>query len=78
MFEEINYNRRSFLGTAAMSIAAAEFVMIGSASAQPSKINPAMAGGVIPNAGHNLPQEDPAGNSRQSTSARSGLIRSCL
>jgi pimeloyl-ACP methyl ester carboxylesterase len=36
-----HYNRRRFLGIAAMSIAAAEFVRIGSADAQSSKITPA-------------------------------------
>jgi hypothetical protein len=41
MFEEINHDRRPFLGTAVMTLAAAELVMIGSANAQSSKINPA-------------------------------------
>ena len=41
MSEEIKYDRRRFLGTAVMSIAAAELFMIGAADAQPSKINPA-------------------------------------
>jgi Domain of unknown function (DUF3368) len=41
MSEEITYNRRRFLGIAAMSMAAAEFVRIGSADAQSSKITPA-------------------------------------
>ena len=41
MSEEINHHRRRFLGTAAMTLAAAELVMIGSADAQSSKINPA-------------------------------------
>jgi pimeloyl-ACP methyl ester carboxylesterase len=35
--EEINHNRRHFLGTAAMTIAAAQLGMIGSATAQSSK-----------------------------------------
>jgi pimeloyl-ACP methyl ester carboxylesterase len=35
--EEINHNRRHFLGTAAMTIAAAQLGMIGSADAQPNK-----------------------------------------
>jgi len=34
MSEEINYDRRLFLGSAAMTIAAAQFGMIGSAKAQ--------------------------------------------
>ncbi len=37
MFEKENYNRRRFLGTAAMAIAAARLGMIGSANAQSSK-----------------------------------------
>jgi pimeloyl-ACP methyl ester carboxylesterase len=37
MSEEIKYDRRRFLGTAVMTIAAAELVMIGSADAQSSK-----------------------------------------
>src|SRR5215471_14148449 len=41
MPEEINHDRRRFLATAAMTIAAGEFGMIGSADAQPSKANPA-------------------------------------
>ena len=41
MSEEIKYDRRRILGTAVMTIAAAELVMIGSADAQSSKINPA-------------------------------------
>ena len=41
MSEEINHHRRRFLGAAAMTIAAAELVMIGSADAQPSKTKPA-------------------------------------
>jgi pimeloyl-ACP methyl ester carboxylesterase len=43
MPEEINHDRRRFLGVAAMSIAAAEFGMIGSADAQSSKTTPAGA-----------------------------------
>jgi pimeloyl-ACP methyl ester carboxylesterase len=38
---EINYNRHRFLGTAAMTIAAARLGMIGSADAQSSEIHPA-------------------------------------
>jgi len=41
MSEETNYNRRRFLGVAAMGIAAAEFVMIGSANAQSGMKKPA-------------------------------------
>src|SRR5207302_9720809 len=41
MSEEINHDRRHFLGTAAMTIAAAQFGMIGSAVAQSGKANPA-------------------------------------
>jgi pimeloyl-ACP methyl ester carboxylesterase len=40
MFEEINHHRRRFLGTAAMTIAAAQFGMVGSAQAQASQANP--------------------------------------
>ena len=40
MAEEIKYDRRRFLGTAAMTIAAAKLVMIGSADAQSSKAKP--------------------------------------
>src|SRR5713101_2427212 len=47
MSEEVNYDRRSFLGTA--SIVAAEFVMIGSGNAESSKITPARATTVTPN-----------------------------
>ena len=43
MSKEINHDRRRFLGTAAMTIAAAEFGMIGSAKAQSSKTKPADA-----------------------------------
>ena len=45
MSEEINHHRRRFLGTAAMTIAAAELVMIGSANAQSSKIKPGIKPG---------------------------------
>ena len=41
MFEDSNHDRRRFLGTAVMTLAGAELVMIGSADAQSSKINPA-------------------------------------
>ena len=48
MFEEINHDRRRFLGTAVMTLAAAELVMICSANAQSSKINPADATTIKP------------------------------
>jgi pimeloyl-ACP methyl ester carboxylesterase len=41
MLEERTYSRRDFLGIAAMGIVGAEFVMIGSADAQPSAMTPA-------------------------------------
>ena len=41
MSEEINHGRRRFLGTAVMTVAAAELVMTGSADAQSSKITAA-------------------------------------
>src|SRR5881409_3225931 len=41
MSEEINHDRRRFFGTAAMTIAAAQLGMIGSAVAQSGKANPA-------------------------------------
>jgi len=41
MCEETNYNRRRFLGVAAMGIAAAEFVTVGSADAQSGMKKPA-------------------------------------
>jgi pimeloyl-ACP methyl ester carboxylesterase len=44
MSEQINRDRRRFLGTAIMTIAAAELAMIGSADAQSSKINPIKPG----------------------------------
>jgi hypothetical protein len=43
MSEDINHHRRRVVGTAAMTIAAAELVMIGAADAQSSKIHPADA-----------------------------------
>jgi pimeloyl-ACP methyl ester carboxylesterase len=43
MSEEIDRDRRRFLGTAVMTIAAAELGMFGSASAQPGKSSPADA-----------------------------------
>ncbi len=41
MSEDINHDRRRLCGTAAMTIAAARFGMLGSAYAQPSKAHPA-------------------------------------
>src|SRR5437763_5652560 len=41
MSEEINHDRRRFFGTVAMTMAAAQFGMIGSAVAQSGKANPA-------------------------------------
>ncbi len=40
MSDKINHNRRRFLGTAVMTIAAAKLVTIGSAGAQSNQINP--------------------------------------
>jgi nitrous oxide reductase len=40
MSEEINHNRRRFLGTTAMTIAAARFGLIGSANAQSDSSRP--------------------------------------
>ena len=51
--EEINQNRRRFLGTAAMTIAAAPFGMIGSAGAQSNDTKPADANTIKP--GTNTP-----------------------
>src|ERR1700737_575514 len=44
MSEEINYDRRRFLSSAAMTIAAARLGMIGSADARSREINPAIEG----------------------------------
>jgi len=44
MSEQINHDRRRLLGTAALTIAAAEFGMIDSAGAQPGKIAPIKPG----------------------------------
>jgi pimeloyl-ACP methyl ester carboxylesterase len=41
MSEQINHNRRRFFGTAAITIAAAQLALNGSADAQPGKANPA-------------------------------------
>jgi pimeloyl-ACP methyl ester carboxylesterase len=40
MSDEINHDRRSFFGTAAMTLAASQFAFCGTAEAQPSKIKP--------------------------------------
>jgi len=48
MSEEINYDRRRFFGTAAMTIAAAQFGMLGSADAQSSNAKPAGATTIKP------------------------------
>src|SRR5882762_8482181 len=44
MSEEINHDRRRLLGTAVLTIAAAELAIIGSANAQSRKINPIKPG----------------------------------
>ena len=44
MSEQINHDRRRLLGTAALAITAAELAMLGSAAAQPAKINPIKPG----------------------------------
>ena len=44
MSEEINRDRRRLLGTAVLTLAAAELTTIGSADAQPAKINPIKPG----------------------------------
>ena len=41
MSEQINFHRRRFFGSAAMTIAAVQFVLSGSATAQDSKTKPA-------------------------------------
>src|SRR4051794_17022761 len=48
MSEEISHHRRRLLGTAVMTIAAAQLVMVGSADAQTSRINPADATTIKP------------------------------
>src|ERR1700722_10156013 len=48
MSEEINHNRRRFLGTAAMTIAAAQFGIFGSADAQSSTTKPAEVSTIKP------------------------------
>ena len=48
MPEDINHHRRRFLGTAAMTIAAAQLVMTGSARAQPGSARPAVLPAIKP------------------------------
>jgi len=48
MVEEINHDRRRFLGTVARTIAAAQFAMIGSAAAQADKGKPASVPAIKP------------------------------
>ena len=48
MSEDINHHRRRFLGTAAMTIAAAQLVMTGSAGAQPGNARPAVLPAIKP------------------------------
>src|SRR6266849_6457640 len=51
MSEEIDHDRRRFLGTAAMTIAAAQLGMIGSANAQSSKTAQLPVEGELPSLG---------------------------
>ena len=46
--EEINHNRRRFLGAAAMTVAATQFGVFGSAEAQSKKANPANVPAIKP------------------------------
>jgi hypothetical protein len=48
MSKQLKYNRCRFLGAAAMTIAAADLVTIGSADAQSSEINPVNAIAIKP------------------------------
>ena len=48
MSQEIKHDRRRFLRNAAMTIAAAKFVMIGSADAQSRKVNPVDVPPIMP------------------------------
>jgi len=69
MSEEINQDRRRFLGTATMTLAATQLGMLRSADAQSSKaksadVPPIKPGtntsfGSLKQIGHNLPQEAP-------------------
>ena len=44
MYEQVNHDRRHFLGAAALTLGAAEFAMLGSARAQPGGIGPIKPG----------------------------------
>ncbi len=69
MFQQINHPRRRFLGTAAMTLAAAPLGMVASAKADTDKSRPPDLPAVKPGTnahriitggvGHNLPQEAP-------------------
>jgi pimeloyl-ACP methyl ester carboxylesterase len=48
MLNPIDQDRRSFLGSAAMTFAAAQFAFSGSADAQPNKVKPVIAGTIKP------------------------------
>ncbi len=50
MSREVNYGRRRFLGTAALTMAAAELVRIGAAGAQPRETTPAAVPTIKPGA----------------------------
>ena len=50
MVEEINHDRRRFLATAIMTIASAQFGIVGSAAAQSSKAKPASVPAIKPGA----------------------------
>jgi pimeloyl-ACP methyl ester carboxylesterase len=54
MSEEINHGRRRFLATAVMTIASAEFGMIGSSAAQSSKVKPATVPAIKPGTNKSL------------------------
>jgi len=60
MVEEINHERRCFLATTIMTIAAAQFCIIGSTAAQTGKTKPA-----------SLPPIKPERTSRSARSSRS-------
>jgi len=55
MSEEINHDRRRFLRNAAMTIAAAELVMLGSADAQSSKLDPPALSPIKPGTNTSFP-----------------------
>jgi pimeloyl-ACP methyl ester carboxylesterase len=61
MSKKLNYDRRRFLGTAAMTLAASPLVLLGSANAEPGTIDPTMAnrtGGGLQNSYGPLKQID--------------------